>query len=94
MTIKRNSTQEAAQIALRLTLAIAEDDMPAYYELCRDIDTRRGKFAEHVVRAMCVITANSIETAHPDSWNAFLRLNILDIQADPQNSGAETKDTK
>lgn len=93
MTVERNSVQDASQHALKLVLAIAEDDMPTYFNLCREVDKRRGKFAEHVVRALCAITANSVKTAHPDSWNAFLRLNILDIQADPAAWAPDTKDT-
>lgn len=94
MSVTRNSTQDATQIALRLILAVAEEDMPTYFELCREVDKRRGRFAEYVIRAMSALAANSVKTAHPDSWNAFLRLNIHDIHLDPTAWGEDTKANK
>jgi hypothetical protein len=92
MTIKRNSQQDATQHALKLILAAAEEDWPTYKALCREVDKRRGNFARDVILAMTVTAANAVKTAQPDTWNAFLRLNIHDVELDPSQWGTDTKD--
>lgn len=93
MTIKRNSTQDATQHALKMVLAAAEEDWPTYRELCKAASRRRPRFNADLIMAITVIAANSAKAAHPDSWNAFLRLNIHDLDLDPANWG-EIKDSK
>ncbi|UVJ40247.1 hypothetical protein [Arthrobacter sp. CJ23] len=94
MTIKRNTPQDATQHALKLVLAAAEEDWPTYKALCVDVNRRNVRFAGDVILAMTVISANAVKTAHPDSWNAFLRLNIHDVDIDPAQWGPDTKDNK
>lgn len=94
MSVKRNSQQDATQHALRLVLAAAEEDWTTYKALCAEVDKRNARFARDVILGMTVISANAIKTAHPDSWNAFLRLNIHDVELDPAQWGTDTKDDK
>ena len=87
MSIKRNSPQDATQHALKLVLAAAEDDWTTWKALCAEVDKRHVRFARDVILGMTVISANAVKQAHPDTWNAFLRLNIHDVELSPEQWG-------
>lgn len=81
------TTQElAAGYALRMVLAVGEENYAEYQRLAREVGRHRNyKLALYVILVMTTVAANGFKTAYPETWGAELRLNLHDLDMDPSN---------
>ncbi|WP_258802771.1 hypothetical protein [Pseudarthrobacter sp. NS4] len=79
------TTQEvAAAYALRMILAMAEDDMAEFRRIDDEIGrSRNKKLPASVIVALTGAAASAFKSAYPQTWNAELRMNLHDLDMDP-----------
>jgi hypothetical protein len=86
MAAGKKTTQEwAAHYALRMVLAVAEEDMAEFFRIGDEIGRSRDKkLPARVFQAIAATAANGFKTAYPQTWGLELRMGLHDLEVDPE----------
>ncbi|WP_455835385.1 hypothetical protein [Pseudarthrobacter siccitolerans] len=76
---------EASRYALLLILANAETDETAFNKLLDELSTKPDLLRDGVDDILCTITVQLLKQLHPQDWLATIRLQLLNLDIDPDH---------